>query len=410
MPDLIRHPGVNSNNFLLTALFNREFKNKFMNSLESPQENKPVGDWDVAKENIIRELIEKSTGDFRFYKDPEMREKFREDIEMMCRHALSMSADVMLFCDRSARGYGLLAHKILPIIRLEYSRIHNIPLDEIKIPEVKFFNSQKRDDFGFVPPRLGYEATTDERDTYKKAKQMKAEAQEEYFNELNSILGKFIEGKKVLLCDESTNVQNLTQADTKDPVEQYDLYSGQEFNDIMKITIEGPDRYPSSAANMAHELQKRYPDSQIQIHIGEHHRQNGYDQVAKMEARELLWNTEETRPETIKLGNVPQVFKGYKFDPITSQNIPTDNIIRTELNMKKGVKPFVKRKGTGDSDNQIKEIGSKDVHEVEQQFRIAFDNKVRDQIKEIGSVHDARQQFRTELNKIAIESAENLLK
>lgn len=63
-----------------------------------------------------------------------------EEIEMLCRHALATDADNLIFLDQSARRYGEVVHKILPVMKLECARITGREYDTIKLPRVLFVN------------------------------------------------------------------------------------------------------------------------------------------------------------------------------------------------------------------------------------------------------------------------------
>ena len=65
---------------------------------------------------------------------------FLKDCDYCCQMAFMHEADTIVFFDKSARGFGMLTHKILPIIALEKAINEGLNPNEIKIPKIEFFN------------------------------------------------------------------------------------------------------------------------------------------------------------------------------------------------------------------------------------------------------------------------------
>lgn len=83
------------------------------------------------------------------------------DVESICRHAFAIGADNLIVLDSQARVHGLFIEKMLPVIRLEYCKMNNIPLEQIKIPNIIYILS-KREDFvnkDEIVEKLGPELT-----------------------------------------------------------------------------------------------------------------------------------------------------------------------------------------------------------------------------------------------------------
>lgn len=70
--------------------------------------------------------------------------KFLKDCDYLGQLAILEEADTIVFFDKSARGFGMLTHEILPILRLEKSIKENKKPEEIKLPEVGFLNVEKK--------------------------------------------------------------------------------------------------------------------------------------------------------------------------------------------------------------------------------------------------------------------------
>lgn len=80
---------------------------------------------------------------------------FLKDCDYCCQMALMHEADTIVFFDKSARGFGMLAHKILPIIALEKAINEGLNPNEIKIPKIEFFNPPSHrmgEDIGIMTP------------------------------------------------------------------------------------------------------------------------------------------------------------------------------------------------------------------------------------------------------------------
>ena len=63
-----------------------------------------------------------------------------KECECLCRHALAIKADNIVLMDKSARGYGYIFHKILPLMRMEQAKLENIPLYNIASPKIRYIN------------------------------------------------------------------------------------------------------------------------------------------------------------------------------------------------------------------------------------------------------------------------------
>ncbi len=94
-----------------------------------------------------------------------LREKYRDapsndwrgvcdEMEMIYRHAFAVQADVIIFLDKAARRYGEVANEIFPIMRLEYAKLFQVPLEGVKKPSIMFVNPDDNMDFG---ERVGWE-------------------------------------------------------------------------------------------------------------------------------------------------------------------------------------------------------------------------------------------------------------
>ena len=105
----------------------------------------PQEQWQEEYDKIKSRLENFEGKEMELFTEGKDADLFRRDVEVCCRHALAMGADTILFLDKSARPYGYLAEKMLPIIQLEYSKMMNVPLEEIKIPNVAFVNSPHGD-------------------------------------------------------------------------------------------------------------------------------------------------------------------------------------------------------------------------------------------------------------------------
>lgn len=70
---------------------------------------------------------------------------FLKECDYLGQFALSINADAIIFHDKSARGFGLLTHKILPILRLEKAIRDGKDPNGIKLPNIGFYNPT--DDF-----------------------------------------------------------------------------------------------------------------------------------------------------------------------------------------------------------------------------------------------------------------------
>jgi len=85
----------------------------------------------------------------------------RKECETLCRHSLAAGADNILLMDRSARGYGMILHKILPLFRLEYAKIRGVDPKDIKVPEIHFANPRN----GEIPDSEEIRAIIDDKKT-----------------------------------------------------------------------------------------------------------------------------------------------------------------------------------------------------------------------------------------------------
>ncbi len=346
---------------------------------EDPEQKSVLND-SIAKKSgeLIEQLAEKNTGDFRIYTSSERREYFREDAEAMCRHALAIKADVMLFFDKSARGYGLLSKRILPIIQLEYAHTTNTPLSEIKNPEIKFFDPEM--EFGTTLNRSQFVyGATDEKfgaPVDQLANQEEAKELDVYLEKLRSIFGKQFEGKTILLCDESSGKGGglgLPSAKSY-PTEQYNHYKSKEFKDNFNRTYNAMSNTSTATAWKA-KMQKIFPGASFDTHVGSSDTQGGDDQIIDIRdeggttLREIIWGIESVEPEDVIVGERPGKYGG-----------------TMKFNIRKGLSPIVRRKKPSAEDTKkIKAHGFKDIR-------------------------DAQKQLRIELDKIAAESAKNLLK
>lgn len=65
---------------------------------------------------------------------------FLKDVDYLIQYAFIIGASDIFFSDRGSRGFGLLANKIAPIIRLEKSKIDGKKPEDIKIPKMHFID------------------------------------------------------------------------------------------------------------------------------------------------------------------------------------------------------------------------------------------------------------------------------
>ena len=225
---------------------------------------------ELSRSNYRDKLSERfnsvSDDDFELYKDEERRGKLRFDVESVCRHAIAMDADYAIFMDKAARGYGLLAHKILPILRLEFAERENIAIDDVPDPKIKFYNdlhlSKKYNEYPL---------------------QIKS-IQEKF---------KFMADKRILIFDESTNFTSLHQRYYRNMTvdEQYKVFSSDiRFNpddspEVKKEKELYGGKYnqrdgfvkgtgAEKAAKLFHHI---FPDAIIDFQIGTSGRLGGHD-------------------------------------------------------------------------------------------------------------------------------------
>lgn len=204
---------------------------------EQPSPYQPESDIVVPEAIVIpsKEPIEKSTveqqqeqerlrlvdyfadlkdGDFRLF---EMHKAIEENVARMCRHALAANADVMLFTDQSARGHGLIAKHMLPVIRYELAIVQHVSPLSIRLPEIKFF----------YPVR------------FKLDERMQPTGMDEYFDEFKRTLGPHLFHKKVLICDEVASKNDdikdaISEARKLSPKQQYDYFQPEHWNSIVE--------------------------------------------------------------------------------------------------------------------------------------------------------------------------------
>ncbi len=108
---------------------------------------------------------------------------FLKEVDYMLQYAILKEVDTIICFDKSARGFGLLANKLLPIVRLERAKMLGVDPNTIKKPEIRFV------DF----PRLDSPASVHK------------------FEEITDLVSK-ISGDKVLLFDESSYNQTPTNS------------------------------------------------------------------------------------------------------------------------------------------------------------------------------------------------------
>lgn len=69
---------------------------------------------------------------------------FIKDVDYLCQYAIAVEADSIVFLDKSARGFGLLSLRFLPILALEMAQKTQKNPNDIKIPQIQFFNANSR--------------------------------------------------------------------------------------------------------------------------------------------------------------------------------------------------------------------------------------------------------------------------
>lgn len=120
--------------------------------------------------------------------EAKLNNAFIKDVRRICDEALNGEYARLLFMDRSARGYGLLAHKLLPIIRLYRAKKAGVDPQSIPLPTIHFINP---------PEELKY--MREEGRTIDQAIGTPVS------DKLEQKLGSYFDGQKILLVDESEN-------------------------------------------------------------------------------------------------------------------------------------------------------------------------------------------------------------
>lgn len=124
-------------------------KNRLISQQEKDELENPTSNYVQARRKSIFDHLEDNV------------ESVSIDIESICRHAFAIGADNLIVLDSQARVHGLFIEKILPVIRIEYAKMNNIPLEQIKIPNIIYILS-KREDFvnkDEIVEKLGPELT-----------------------------------------------------------------------------------------------------------------------------------------------------------------------------------------------------------------------------------------------------------
>ncbi len=63
---------------------------------------------------------------------------FLKEVDYMLQYAILKEVDTIICFDKSARGFGLLANKLFPVVRLERAKMMGVDPNSIKKPEIKF--------------------------------------------------------------------------------------------------------------------------------------------------------------------------------------------------------------------------------------------------------------------------------
>ncbi|GEM_PF-6804886 len=85
----------------------------------------------LTPEDIDRFLVKKAD---------ELAQFINFEIGTLCRHAFAIEADNIIFLDKAARQEGSLAHRVLPMFRLEYAKLKGIAPESVVLPQVLFIN------------------------------------------------------------------------------------------------------------------------------------------------------------------------------------------------------------------------------------------------------------------------------
>jgi hypothetical protein len=123
---------------------------------ESSRENNFQAEIKKAQDETAKELLTRfelyKDVPYKFYDDSPGRNGnageiegypryyvFLKEADYLAQYALSKESDVLLVADTSARGYGLLVNKILPVVALEKAVRERKKPSEIKTPKVLFY-------------------------------------------------------------------------------------------------------------------------------------------------------------------------------------------------------------------------------------------------------------------------------
>lgn len=274
--------------------------------MEKPEEQKIPQEIEFSEEKIksekdnLAQQLEVVDGNFEFYDNKEGRETFRKEVEMMCRHAFAYRADAMLFMDASARGYGLLANKILPIIRLEYAMRAGIDPSQIKLPTVHFFRPIKgglpdvfathggvhRDsileisslDFSKLETEGWQFSSSEDEKKYKALLERQTDFNQKYLRVLYDKLLRHLEGGKILICDESTTNMPffgmVNKIRGEKPSNQYNFFErwDEEVKKRTKSFFKAP-----TVLTVKEVLSKEFPNIKFDFHVGGSVLASGYD-------------------------------------------------------------------------------------------------------------------------------------
>lgn len=199
----------------------------------------------------------------RLYFDAELRENFRNDAESIARHALSMGMDEIIFLDQSARGFGLLTRKMLPVVRLEKAKITGEDPATISLPNIHFIDPPK--EFSDSSPEAN-EATLN------------------LFRLDIQRLDQYIDGKKVLVVDEASNAMGMGGIGSFDSETGFARIEGSADQDSrfssVNTKLQGP---RTTLLNTARFIGDVFPSTKMDYHMCKSDVPGGNDNVATMD-------------------------------------------------------------------------------------------------------------------------------
>jgi hypothetical protein len=132
---------INENNTLAES--ESEDIKKAQEMVENDLRKRFEGYEDVAYE-IYNDEESKENSGHKIKGYPEYYALLKE-VDYLIQYALLQNVDAMIFLDKGARGFGLLANKILPILALEKAKREGKDPKEIKNPKIYFYNPIKGD-------------------------------------------------------------------------------------------------------------------------------------------------------------------------------------------------------------------------------------------------------------------------